>query len=93
MRRTLAWAVVVLAGIAKVGGLSPTPAAPVPKGQAEVDWPSSDSAIYLGCGGVGGPGTVVQLDWAGKVLRTLDLPAAPYGLAARFRIEVFLLFP
>jgi len=42
---------------------------------------SRDLAVYLGCGNVEGPGTVVQLDQTGKVLGTLQLPGTPYGLA------------
>jgi S1-C subfamily serine protease len=42
---------------------------------------SKDLAIYLGCGAVNGPGTVVQVDRTGKVLGTIRLPGTPYGLA------------
>lgn len=42
---------------------------------------SQDLAIYMGCGEVAGPGTVVQLDGTGKVLGTVHLPDTPYGLA------------
>jgi hypothetical protein len=39
-----------------------------------------DLTIYLGCGEVNGPGTVVQLDRTGNVLGTVQLPGTPYGL-------------
>ena len=42
----------------------------------------ADAAIYLGCGGVEGPGEVIQLDQTGEVLGTVRLSGAPYGLAA-----------
>jgi DNA-binding beta-propeller fold protein YncE len=38
-------------------------------------------AVYLGCGEVDGPGTVIQLDRTGMVLGTVRLPGTPYGLA------------
>ena len=40
-----------------------------------------DLAIYLGCGEVDGPGEVVQVDSAGKVLGRVKLTNSPSGLA------------
>jgi hypothetical protein len=55
---------------------------PIPKGPVIPAWPGPDPAIYLGCGGVGGPGSIVQLDFRGKVLGKIELAETPYGLAA-----------
>lgn len=41
-----------------------------------------DLAIFLGIGETGKPGQVVQLDQHGRVLGVVELPAAPYSLAA-----------
>ena len=43
---------------------------------------NNELAVFLGCGGVRGPGTVVQVDASGKVLGTVNLANTPYGLAA-----------
>src|SRR5436190_20415730 len=81
MTRVLWWAAVAAAGLT-VAGHRTTTAAPALKGEPGGAWPGPDPAIYLGCGEVGGPGTVVQLDLTGKVLGTIDLADTPYGLAA-----------
>ena len=44
---------------------------------------SEELSIYLGCGAVEGPGTVVQLDAAGRDRGTVQLSDTPYGLAVR----------
>jgi thioredoxin-related protein len=40
-----------------------------------------DLAIYLGCGDAQGPGMLLQLDGAGKVIATVAVPSAPAALA------------
>src|SRR5687767_5723929 len=84
MSRTVWWAAVAVIGVGLVAshGLAPTRAAPALKEPKAEAWPGPDPAIFLGCGEVGGPGTVVQLDLDGKVLATVRLAGTPYGLAA-----------
>ena len=53
---------------------------------ASVAGPSKDSRLkglrlYLGCGPVGGPGTLVQVEPSGKTVATIQLPQTPYSLA------------
>ena len=69
-------------------GDEPTPDAAAPNGKAEGAKHALPSAtlndalaIYLGCGPVGGPGKIFQVDGRGKVLAQVDLPDTPYGLA------------
>jgi hypothetical protein len=79
--KCVAWwavAVAMLVGISTV----PTGAAPALKGSGAGPWPGPDPAVFLGCGEVGGPGTVVQLDMSGNVLGTIELSGTPYGLTA-----------
>ena len=40
-------------------------------------------AIYVGLGGLNGPGRVVQLDWEAKPLGSVELPAGPEAIACR----------
>lgn len=40
-------------------------------------------AIYVGLGGLNGPGRVIQLDWEAKPLGAVELPAGPETIACR----------
>src|SRR3954462_7586370 len=81
MTRVLLWAAAAAAGLMGAGHRT-TAEAPGLKGEPGGAGGGPDPAIYLGCGEVGGPGTVVQLDLTGKVLGTVELADTPYGLAA-----------
>jgi hypothetical protein len=41
------------------------------------------NALYLGCGAVGGPGKVYQVDSRGRIRGSIDLPGTPYGIDVR----------
>jgi hypothetical protein len=75
MKRALWPAAVACAGLVAAA----TTGAPALKTEKA---PSKDWVIYLGCGEVGGPGTVVQLDQTGTVLGTVKLDGTPYGLVS-----------
>jgi DNA-binding beta-propeller fold protein YncE len=75
MKRALWPAAVACAGLV----VAVSAGAPALKGERV---PVKDWVVYLGCGEVGGPGTVVQLDHTGTVLGTVKLDGTPYGLTA-----------
>ncbi len=78
MRIAVVAAWVTLATAGWLQGHSEALASEEPSGAVQF---RDDLAIYLGCGEVLGPGTVVQVDRTGKVLGTIELPSTPSGLA------------
>jgi hypothetical protein len=78
--RDLLWLTLVVALLFVTRGLCC--AAESPDGST-VEHAASDIAIFLGCGGPGGPGTVEQFTLDGKPCGKITLPGTAYGLVHR----------
>jgi hypothetical protein len=77
--RTLA--TVVLAALMAPSLQSADAATSLPAAASPV--PDEKLAIYVGIGGLNGPGRVIQLDWEAKWLGAVELPAGPETIACR----------